>query len=64
MAISIVFRVNKNDELLFDDVVSAIFKARDLFDEKNTPISVERGVKYSRSDDFKWVTVQKVDNSD
>jgi hypothetical protein len=62
MGVSIKFRAQPDrTESLFDDIVDAVYHAAALSQEDDgSEVKVQRGVKYSTSDEFKWYTMQTV----
>ena len=62
MTVSINFRAHPDrTEALFTDVVDAVYHAAALSQEQDgIEIKVQRGVKYSSSDEYKWYTMQTV----
>lgn len=61
MAIEIKFRVAQDTEL-FDDPISVVNRAAYLSQQLGgIPMTMERGVKYTRSQEFKWTSLGKIE---
>lgn len=60
MAIEIKFKVEGQDDL-YDDPIDAMMEAAYISQNQGgTDVKVFRGVKYTRSQDFKWTSVTKI----
>lgn len=60
MAIEVKFRV-KDDERLYDNPLDVVGRAAYLSQQKDgAPIAMERGVKYTRSQEFKWTSLGEI----